>query len=324
MGRKHKSRWGALAWPGICRATASALTDESRRLGGLSMRAESIGAIGPRDELGAEAVACRDYAAILAAGERIWVSADMVTATTDAAADVPSLDTIDMPEARGCLGLAEPLPLIDLGHPLWLRTPDGGTREHTEPISVDALAWTTIGASVRVVLMTRTQRLPAPLHGTDSPLSAVESMAVPARMDFEDMEARRVQPGGAMGQLSPERVRPMLRVASWLSAAWVLMATPTVAEPRPMDGRWGGPVTRQTRPRDRVTVIDMRPVRQVHTTTDPTGRRLTTRHVVRGHWTHQPYGPRRSQRRLQWIAPFIRGPEGAPFVGTDTVRVWRR
>lgn len=126
MGRKNRTRWGALAWPGICRATASALTDESRRLGGLSMRAEAIGAIGPRDELGAEAVACRDYAAILAAGERIWVSADMVAATTDAAADVPSLDTIDMPAARGCLGLAAPLPLIDLGHPLWLRTPDGG------------------------------------------------------------------------------------------------------------------------------------------------------------------------------------------------------
>jgi hypothetical protein len=131
MGRKNRTRWGALAWPGICRATASALTDESRRLGGLSMRAEAIGAIGPRDELGAEAVACRDYAAILAAGERIWVSADMVAATTDAAADVPSLDTIDMPAARGCLGLAAPLPLIDLGHPLWLRTPDGGGREST-------------------------------------------------------------------------------------------------------------------------------------------------------------------------------------------------
>ena len=69
---------------------------------------------------------------------------------------------------------------------------------------------------------------------------------------------------------------------------------------------------------------DMRPMRQVHTTTDPTGRRLTTRHVVRGHWTHQPYGPARSLRRLQWVAPFIRGPEGAPFVGTDTVTVWRR
>ena len=41
---------------------------------------------------------------------------------------------------------------------------------------------------------------------------------------------------------------------------------------------------------------------------------------MRGHWTHQPYGPKRSLRRLQWVAPFIRGPQEAPFVGeyTDT------
>ena len=60
-------------------------------------------------------------------------------------------------------------------------------------------------------------------------------------------------------------------------------------------------------------VVDMRPMRQVHTTTDATGRRLTTRHVVRGHWTHQPYGPKRSLRRLQWVAPFIRGPEAVSY-----------
>lgn len=322
MGRK-KERWGALAWPGICRATASALTDESYRLAALAMRAESIGATGPRDELGAEAVACRDHAATLADGEHIWVSADMVAATLDAAADVPSLDTIDMPASRGCLGLAAPLPPITLGHPLTLRGSDRMI-DHRDPVEVDALLWTATGSSVRLVLATRTTRLPAPLHGTDSPLTVVEAATIPARMDFEGMEARQVQPGGAMGQLSLERVRPILQVASWLSAAWVLMATPTVAEPRPMDGRWGGPVTGQTRLRDRVTVVDMRPMRQVHTTTDPTGRRLTTRHVVRGHWTHQPYGPGRKLRRLQWVAPFIRGPEGAPFVGTDTVTVWRR
>jgi len=118
--------------------------------------------------------------------------------------------------------------------------------------------------------------------------------------------------------------RMMIRVASWLGAAWVLMATPTVAAPRVMDGRWGGVATDRTRSRDRVTVVEVRPMRQVHATTDSTGRRLTTRHVVRGHWTHQPYGVGRSRRRLQWIAPFIRGPQEAPFVATDTVNVWRR
>lgn len=37
-----------------------------------------------------------------------------------------------------------------------------------------------------------------------------------------------------------------------------------------------------------------------------------------------PYGVGRSRRRLQWIAPFIRGPQEAPFVATETANVWRR
>lgn len=138
------------------------------------------------------------------------------------------------------------------------------------------------------------------------------------------MEAVRVDSDGGRTPISGDRTRSGVRVASWLSAAWVLMATPTVAQPRDMDAQWGGPATKQTRERDRVTVIDMRPLRQVRATTDSTGRRLTNRHLVRGYWTHQPYGPGRKLRRLQWIAPFIQGPDGAPFVGTDTVRVWRR
>jgi hypothetical protein len=35
--------------------------------------------------------------------------------------------------------------------------------------------------------------------------------------------------------------------------------------------------------------------------------------MVRGHWTHQPHGPERSLRRLQWIGPYWKGREGAPI-----------
>ena len=34
--------------------------------------------------------------------------------------------------------------------------------------------------------------------------------------------------------------------------------------------------------------------------------------IVRGHWTHQPHGPGRALRRLQWIEPYWKGHEGAP------------
>jgi hypothetical protein len=37
------------------------------------------------------------------------------------------------------------------------------------------------------------------------------------------------------------------------------------------------------------------------------GRKLTRPSITRGHWRNQPYGPKRSLRKLKWIAPFIRG-----------------
>lgn len=40
-----------------------------------------------------------------------------------------------------------------------------------------------------------------------------------------------------------------------------------------------------------------------------TGRPLTVRVRVQGHWRRQPYGPKRELRRTQWIQPFWRGPE---------------
>ena len=41
--------------------------------------------------------------------------------------------------------------------------------------------------------------------------------------------------------------------------------------------------------------------------------------IVDGHWRNQPYGVGHSLRRLQWIAPFIKGPEDAPLVIKDKV-----
>lgn len=47
------------------------------------------------------------------------------------------------------------------------------------------------------------------------------------------------------------------------------------------------------------------------------------RFIVSGHWREQAYGPNHSERRRQWIAPFVKGPRDKPLVLKDTVRVWR-
>jgi len=52
---------------------------------------------------------------------------------------------------------------------------------------------------------------------------------------------------------------------------------------------------------------------------DPTGRHLSVRFMVRGHWRRQACGPGRQQHRHVYIAPHWRGPEGAPLSHPATV-----
>lgn len=45
--------------------------------------------------------------------------------------------------------------------------------------------------------------------------------------------------------------------------------------------------------------------------------------IVRGHWRQQWY-PSREIHRPVWIAPHIKGPEGAPLIGGEKVHAWTR
>jgi len=57
---------------------------------------------------------------------------------------------------------------------------------------------------------------------------------------------------------------------------------------------------------------------------EPDEHRFTHRWIVRGHWRNQPFGKGRKQRRLQWIAPYIKGPVGTDVVVPEEVQVWKR
>jgi len=47
--------------------------------------------------------------------------------------------------------------------------------------------------------------------------------------------------------------------------------------------------------------------------TSETHASLSYRFVVGGHWRNQPCGPGHSDRKLIYIMPFVKGPEGTPF-----------
>lgn len=56
-----------------------------------------------------------------------------------------------------------------------------------------------------------------------------------------------------------------------------------------------------------------------------TGKRWTLDRAVwvRGHWRNQPHGPGRTERRLTWIRPFVRGPDAAESMAIRAARVPR-
>jgi hypothetical protein len=41
------------------------------------------------------------------------------------------------------------------------------------------------------------------------------------------------------------------------------------------------------------------------------------RWIVRGHWRWQAYGAGRQERKRIWVNPFIKGPEGKPFMQSE-------
>jgi hypothetical protein len=67
-----------------------------------------------------------------------------------------------------------------------------------------------------------------------------------------------------------------------------------------------------------VRIINLRSIRG-NTGTPEQQREWAHQWVVRGHWRMQPCGRNREERRPTWIAPHIKGPEGAPILGGDKV-----
>lgn len=118
-----------------------------------------------------------------------------------------------------------------------------------------------------------------------------------------------------------------------LRALFALMAEPSVAEveqgarPERLE-RVPSRVSEQAK---HVRVVDVREHAEEDTHKDgqdgTAGRKHAApdhRFIVSGHWREQPYGPGRSQRRRQWIAPYIKGPKDKPLRLDETVRVLRR
>jgi len=127
------------------------------------------------------------------------------------------------------------------------------------------------------------------------------------------------------------------RVKNLVRATYLLMGDSTVAQ---MGVETVGEVTKRKHGK-RKTIKAGYPVRTVrvgahllansipdHSVADehePGEKKWTLKHrvITRGHWKRVAYGKGRSLRRVQWIMPYVRGPEGADLVVRPVVKVWR-
>ena len=333
------------AWsPPLVAAMARSLAREGRREAGrltaLADRARRINEPGYAAEFDQASSAAAAVAATVETASLYWVAAPMARLAMDASQDIPAINAADAPAQAGLMVMAEPLPAWDttvIGG-LALRDDARTDVPYDEPVPVDALTWNLDPhpsgvKALTIELMCRPARLPLPLLEYQSswlvPFTRLRTL-IPASLDA----AQAVGPDGA--PVDPAHVGVM----AWLQAAWTLMATPSLTQATVVAGT-GKPRTTRTNANsgrghddptdsDGVTVIDLHPQRRRLITTqndaddgDSPKRRLTTRHVVRGHWTHQAHGPQRALRRLQWVDDYIRGPEGAPLATRAHVWAWR-
>ena len=178
--------------------------------------------------------------------------------------------------------------------------------------------WTRPDGRLQIVPASRFTAHPEVLapYDVSSPLWAAYTVLV-------DPDRPRIEESQGSGDVHP--------FVSVVGAAWLLMGQPNVTERRIIaDAHPAGESQRlppgpNLRTSPRVTLIDLR--RPARTPREETSgqpeRHFDRRWWVGGHWRQQACGAGMAQRRPTWIAPYVKGPIGAPLV-TDRVFVWRR
>lgn len=246
---------------------------------------------------------------IIRQAELYWVTRDMTRLALDGSHDLPEWTPASArPESTGLLVWQEPLPLLTpRDQPRRVRVPLRGVLWATD-ITADR-------PSVMLALLTDAVAEVAPRHVGDAPMVVCDTISMPLH------ESPRMLPDdlGRLPEAGP--------VMALVGATWIMMQEPKVVERRTVEParRDVDRAVRMGGSHPLVTTIDLRTLRTVH---DPdreseSGRRLTVRHIVRGHWRQQWYASDGSHRP-KFIAPYVKGDPSLPLALTEHVMVWRR
>lgn len=226
--------------------------------------------------------------------ELLVVSKDMVGLVDLAAPSLPmeQVASTDLPFAAGMAILETPLELPVL-HPEIGRS------------NCNVLAWGSVPG--RGVLLIFAQN---PASSGDSYWDEVAPDDLPP---FAVLSTMVLNFGMNLTEAADE---PAFPVARWMVAMWSIIQEPYVTNTAVQPGRAASKrAARAGRQPDAVRVIMLRrrAAEAVREAKDAKYH-LTKRFIVRGHWRNQACGLNRSEHKLRWIAPFVKGPDNGEFL----------
>lgn len=263
----------------------------------------------------------RDEIRAIRTAEMYWVARDMVDVAVEASATLPEWTPgLALPADNGLLCWAKPAGRIP-----W-------TSQSEIEVSWDAVSWWSRPDGLLQI---------QPLSRLSTHAELVEPFGHPplwaaaTTLLLDPTVARTDEVTGSLNASF---------MVSIVGSAWLLMGLPVITatrtiafddrEPAPDDTAEPEDSKTATSPSDRDGISGRRPmvsIIELHRLTvngaaspqHRSGRHYRRQWWVEGHWRQQACGPGRSQRKPTWIAPYIKGPTGAPLTG-DRVTVWRR
>ncbi|MHA6764730.1 hypothetical protein [Streptacidiphilus sp. PAMC 29251] len=248
----------------------------------------------------------------LRSADLFYVSDDMTDLAESAAESLPDfrVETFDVPATEGFMVFGHPLHNVIVEH--------DDTLGHIQGVAWGIASNTDLGLSLWLSFYANLE------HDWDSIMAINPGLgrggAWPKWMYEVDAEWSFAP---ASAQVSPQN-SPLYLWGRTVIAAWLLMqqSLATVEQLEP-DRAARKRLRREGHEPAGVRVIELR--RPKHTSGEPgeSGRNYVHRWITRGHWRQQWY-PSREVHRPVWIAPHVKGPEGAPMIGGEKVYAWKR
>lgn len=241
----------------------------------------------------------------LAQAELWWVAEDMLSLLETAAAQMPSQDLMPDDPPTPCPGLVvfeRPVESIDSGM--------------DQPMLISGMLWAQ-----------HTQLSPThvPLYG----FLAIEAFAAfdaPVGLAFWPVGGstwRLREPLDHCDEEGSRECASVLEDRRRIAAFWTLIQQEKVVETerRPLSPKAAKRLERAGMPVSDIRIARLRRARREGSSSDAGDASYSHRFVVSGHWRNQ-WLPSRKAHRLQWIAPYVKGPEDKPLVIKETVKAW--